>query len=718
MTNFSRIRYGAKSPFWSAIALCCYVVIGTSCDSALEKRPSDRGGIPKDISAQQMMTVAEWSELSAWDRARWAEKVARTFQHGRVLSTDEALAWAARPPEVTLDEVLASEQGALSAYRLFLSYLGETRESVLKERLYPDGEGGGAVVRVVDDALSTMFPSATAAAIAFRSDGDIEQLFRYQQPLFWSGPRDPAPVEAGIDVSSKPGIADEKTKAARTIKVDPVATRLARIDAVETQLGRLKAIFEAPDSSARSVEDICRTHAKTFEDAYRLINLNLPALELPWSYELTTAWFPFLVNCDGSEAPSELLPTHAEVSLGFERAARGLSTLRKILSNDFLPARSLKDVLVIDPATLGAAPELSRALASFGFYATNLNSSTNANRRRAASMLRTYFCDDLTPIGSVAAEASKAKEFFGSSSARQEDAVVPHVPAGSHASDPACASCHFKLDPLAGLFRHIGVSGMDFTGKSVQIFDDLAIYRGDRLRAYHDAWRAPVGSGRAWDTGIVRSTFNPSLNTYVDSLEDLFKFMRTSPYVRSCLVRKTAAAVVGPNVQLDGGWLASLDTHYVKEKEKTSSARAYKSLLKRLAMSRSFVTADPVPGVCYDTPEAENAKTRGRERLTLGADVPCSVRHILETNCTQCHGASSGGSGLDLSTWVEAPDGGGGMFLHRNAQGQLLPRVESFRRLMERISSSDIGLRMPPPPRDVDTPVRAEFFDWLQEQLQ
>ncbi len=63
------------------------------------------------------------------------------------------------------------------------------------------------------------------------------------------------------------------------------------------------------------------------------------------------------------------------------------------------------------------------------------NSSTNYNRKRAAYVLKRFFCDDLNPVGF-------------------ED-PAEHI-GGAHGSQTSCYACHYKLDPMAGFFRNHG----------------------------------------------------------------------------------------------------------------------------------------------------------------------------------------------------------------------------------------------------------------------
>ena len=125
------------------------------------------------------------------------------------------------------------------------------------------------------------------------------------------------------------------------------------------------------------------------------------------------------------------------------------------------------------------------------------NSSTNRNRKRAAWALKRFFCDDLTPINVEAASS--------------------HV-GGQHGSDPACYSCHYKLDPMAGYFRELGFSGVSFASSPQMFFDDGA--NASRVD-YGKPWKAAPETGREWNVGYIRSTTDDKLNTFGSNFTDL-----------------------------------------------------------------------------------------------------------------------------------------------------------------------------------------------------
>lgn len=141
-------------------------------------------------------------------------------------------------------------------------------------------------------------------------------------------------------------------------------------------------------------------------------------------------------------------------------------------------------------------------LSSDGFWEHFPNSSTSGNRLRATYILKTYFCDDLTPLNLAFQKADHSKN--------------------RHASDPACQSCHYKLDPMAGFFRHKGVDGLDFKNKNTMIFDDLAALNQADYQKYLASWSPPNG-----DIGYYTSPHKKA-PIQGDELPDLFNFIKNS----------------------------------------------------------------------------------------------------------------------------------------------------------------------------------------------
>src|SRR5213075_2959878 len=107
---------------------------------------------------------------------------------------------------------------------------------------------------------------------------------------------------------------------------------------------------------------------------------------------------------------------------------------------------SIADIIAI-PVVVDGLPPLSDPLV--GFWPTAPATSTNFQRKRASYVLKTYFCDDLTPLSITPAEEANDA---GVADGGDGGAPPPDV----HASNANCQACHYRLDPIGALFRNRG----------------------------------------------------------------------------------------------------------------------------------------------------------------------------------------------------------------------------------------------------------------------
>lgn len=331
------------------------------------------------------------------------------------------------------------------------------------------------------------------------------------------------------------------------------------------------------------------------------------------------------------------------------------------------PQRYVRDIR--DAASVLA--ELGFASNSFTreeHWRTYVNSSTNFNRKRARYVLDRYFCDDLTPV--------------------DLPNNLPHANS-THASDPACQSCHYRLDPMAGYFRNIGNRGRNRQGSSYIDFDDNAYFEDQAYEAYMNSWKNPDSeSERVWNIGYIRDPARPDRNVYGSSLDDLFLVFQSAPEVRQCVVKRMAEYVFGKNQAVDGNWLTEVGSPLLHA-EPQSSAVAFKQTLKAMILSRGFAASDPDPEQCYDRPTSGSSAN----------SIPCRIAWIIDQSCKTCHSANNSARGLDLTTWIEGPDGRSvPKHLQRESDGSTrqLTRSESFERIKTRLSTQQSGLIMPP----------------------
>ena len=317
---------------------------------------------------------------------------------------------------------------------------------------------------------------------------------------------------------------------------------------------------------------------------------------------------------------------------------------------------------------------------AFGFEQSSAlkNSSTNYNRRRGAYVLKRFFCDDLTPVGF-------------------ED-PQQHV-AGAHGSDTPCFACHFKLDPMAGFFRSRGAHFYDYAGQTAVVFDDGV---GIDREKYENVWRAREGAGRTWNTGYVRSPRFEEHNSYGVTIADLSRIIRNAPEAKRCLMKRLLEYLVAEEQTIDAGYLDELTREFEQEAAENSST-AMKNAIVRIVLSNTYRQLDADPRQCYD--HAAGAKTENAP--------PCRVAFILQKNCAGCHAGPDSSGGLDLTSWIPAPDGKHRTFPHRGPDGRQIVAHETLSRIAERLSATDPAIRMP---RHMVMPSqeRQELFLWVQ----
>lgn len=369
----------------------------------------------------------------------------------------------------------------------------------------------------------------------------------------------------------------------------------------------------------------------------------------------------------------------AAVQAAADQYGRTFAEISKFEPSAYRP-RSVRDFRSFD---LSALPDHHKWLA-FGFEqgVALSNSSTNSNRRRAAYVLKRYFCDDLTPVG--------------------VETPQQHV-GGAHGSDTTCYACHYKLDPMAGFFRSYGAYFFDFSGAPIIAFDDLTIT--DRNR-YVAAWQAPAGAPRQWNVGYIRSPRWEAGNIYGESLADLSRLIREAPEAKRCLMKRLVEYTVAENQTIDGGYLDYLTSAFEKDAAVNAST-AMKNAIARIVESRVFLERNADPQRCYDrAPGAQPDQA-----------PPCRVAFILEKNCGQCHNPTYGAvSRLDLASWIPAPNGVGRTFPHLDKESRQLSPQETLSRIVERLSTNDPHLRMPKN-RPMESQERQELFLWAQDEL-
>lgn len=366
----------------------------------------------------------------------------------------------------------------------------------------------------------------------------------------------------------------------------------------------------------------------------------------------------------------------------FDKIRPKIEQMNKDLNLYFVKNYPIKKVSDIKLAPDYLVPEKKefRRLTFSGFWQANTNSSTNYNRKRAANILSTYFCDDLTPIGFVAPDTHTNNK---------------------HASDKGCMACHYKLDPMAGFFKNYGIRGYDFSNSEKLIFEDGVEVKNSE---YEKNWFSE-SPNRKFEIGYIRSTNDQSKNSYGENLTDLLQIIKTAPEVKACLVKKMSEYFLSRNTSLDAGYLDFLTQDFINQSKQNSSI-AFKKLVKKLVTSNSFKQKDPLTGTCYDYRPGDNPFGR----------PPCEINFIIQTNCTKCHKSTNHDSGLDLTKWMLI--NGKYSFPHLDDDGKQKSKEQTFNAIKFRVETEDHNLQMPPQNSQfMSAKDREKLYLWTQKVL-
>lgn len=594
-----------------------------------------------------------------WERRAWLDKAARTLRMGQGLSSDDSIDALLSMPDADIVNAFMSDRRFIDTTLDFsLFFLGFKPAHLYRQNTgIPHGKDYDPAVFDIPQALS--------AARALAGEGDFFTLFSEHQPMYLQAFRTPAPLD--------PQSNQLHVRTERDI-------RLVHLNAATSAHESLTAFFQPDPDRPRSITDLCRF----FEEKYGQIFANIfkSGIPEPLGSSFLNNYLSLQIACiTGDE------------SLDRQSAFVSLSKLRdnfaKLLlivdhpSADGPIISGPEDIAAIDPSRYGISS--SQSLLSPRMWIALPNSSTNGNRRRAAYVLKTYFCDDLTPI----------------------NIALPDTHTGNrHGTQPACAACHYKLDPMAGFFRSRGIAGIDFNEQNIHVFDDLAILRGQSLADYHATWRNSVGQSPEWNIGFIRSPTLLNLNSYGTTFQDLFSTIRQAKEVKLCLTRRLTEYFLGTNQSIDGGWIDHLAQRFQQVSEGGTfqgSNAAFKSVVKDLILSRTFRNTNPDLGTCYDFPP-NHADT----------SLPCEVAYVLNKNCVSCHRAEGAAGNLDLTTWRPLENGIFN-FNHWTSDHQPIPRAETFARMAERLSTFDED-RLMPLHQHMDALERTRLYTWIQQQ--
>ncbi len=593
---------------------------------------------------------------SEWAKRRWIEKTARLLRGGDGLGPDD-----------DLDALMKLPEEAIARRFMRDPRFGET---VLDFNLFvlgfkPDRlKSGGRYVHAAFD-----FANAVASAQAALAGGDYLRLFDLEGPLYL------APLS--LQLEDAPAGADAGL-AAPQLRLKAMAGLRAAFAAV---IARGKG--PRPDGDVycdevaaflSSQEALTKKFERAFSDAEIFVMTRVKFLDAPFAAAATV----HAQECDGqSEEWVEIGRIVRALETALAQIERGFAEIVKHEPAHYRP----QSVAEFRPFDLSVFADAGPWLAFGHEQSVALaNSSTNFNRKRAAYVLKRFFCDDIV-------------------------AAPPEPPPqhGQAKAENTCTACHAKLDPMAGFFRSRGANFFDYGQRRGIVFDDLST--ADRA-GYEATWRAPPGAGREWNVGYIRPASAPGGSRYGSTLADLSRIIRSASEAKRCLVRRLFEYMVAPDQMIDSGWLDHLAQAFEREAT-VNSAEAFKNAILRIAQSRAYRVRDLVPRQCYD--------------LAPGASPddapPCRITHVLRKNCTGCHDSAENGDGnLDLGRWIKAPDGRNRTFPHFDRFWDQVAAEETLTKLVERLVARDPKLRMPKN-RLMRADEREELVQWARQEL-
>lgn len=622
-----------------SFVICC--VISAGCGRKAE--PAKDAAPPEDELA---LTTAGDAEIQA-QKLWWIEKTARLLRAGDgALTAEEKTRLAAMAPDAAVDEFLAGPRMSDTLVDFNMFYLGLKADALR----YPDPKDPFGVYQ----PGILRFPQAFEGARLLAAGADPLGLVTDVLPV-------PAQALGAIFDFEK----DAEVE-------DPKARRQQAYAAIRKILGELTAMYATPATIERAT--YC---AKISE----LQSQGSSDIGIPFTYmnglradpdfiAIASPCFTFVE--DGAEPPPLKLPENgAALCEAVAAKAEGVFAYLDELEADVYQPQDFASVKMLDAERLHLDERTMKRLAFGWFWGLLPNSSTNYDRKRANYVFKRFFCDDLTPIGVVLPEE--------------------HADSG-HGSDPGCQSCHYKLDPMAGFFRHLGSGGSDFSKQASIFFDDGA---EKSMAEYAATWT---------DVGYVRSATDKTLTDRGDNpddprLADLFTVIKRAPEAKRCFVKRMFEYVIGDQQAMDAGWLDHLATQYT-QRAATDAGAAFKETVKALVLSKSFQTKDPASERCYDYAPGVVAEKR----------PPCKVAFLLQKHCASCHTGVGAAGGLDLSAWEEQPDG------HYGFPQAGVERRESLKRIQDRLGITDPNLRMPLA-RFMEDGDRDAIFRWVDGQL-
>lgn len=595
------------------------------------------------------------SEPGFMEKSSWLEKVVAALRAGEGIGPDDDVdAMLAKSDTEIVDDLFADTRFGDTALSFNLYFLGR---SVNKLKSKNPGQDSYTY-----DSGAFASPQALASAQAVVNNGDFFELFS-REPALISNPLGKPRDTIGVVMSD--------TEIRKKIK-DETAQLFIEV----------LAAFQPPVAGDPLVKDAgCNALSSN------LYKVSQALEEFGFSYELANTiaqkWTNPLIGYDPPGACDKVDISVQEIVTKTQSLRDSVMSMMAdmISAPTNVSIKGVKDLMVLSYDAPEGAGTLSEPLTTMGFWNNLKNSSTNFNRKRSAYVLRTYFCDDLTPI----------------------NVEIPASHAGNaHASDPACLACHYKLDPMAGLFRYNGQNGADYKAAASYVFDDFKSIADQEYTDFLGNWKNEQGG---WKVGYYVGLNKPHSRWKGDQLSDLWEFFKQSKEVKQCLVRRMAEYFMGPDQVYDAGWLDEISKNL---KPGIDSSGQFKAVVKSLVTSNTFKQADPLAGKCYDY---DSASAVGNAEET----APCEIAYLIKKRCAGCHGDASD-LGVDFTTWKKLDDGNYGfVHLNENRDAQL-SKTASLKLILERITSTDSAFKMPQGGAMTELE-KQTLYKWLDKEI-
>jgi hypothetical protein len=597
------------------------------------------------------------TDQDLWAKRAWMEKAARALRYGDGLTpTEDIDTLLAKPKDQIIDHFMKDTRFVDTVLDFNLFFLGLKTGA----HFYQNRPGSREYL------AANISPQSLTSARAVWEGKDYFSLFNLTQPFYFQGQFDT------INPSDNPA------------QIPEVEFRKKEL---ERALAKQDSLVEfTRQAKARNMDKagFCENSSKILEEITKSLDKSgLPFQTRDNFQGLKGITFELTLTCFISDYGVNFDKILEQLANYKERLGKLTGILQYPGLTNPPVVRSPMDVLTLNDGDFGI--ENPEDLFTVATWNVLQNSSTNFNRKRAAYVLKTYFCDDLTPIN-IALPSEHVNN--------------------KHATDPSCATCHYKMDPMAGFFRHYGILGSNFENDNLMIFDDASIIRNEAYTKYMSSWLAPAGSGRKWDVGYIRSAKDPSKNTYGDSLKDLAQIIRSSNEVKQCLTKRMAEFFLGKDQVYDTEWVNSLAQKFeeaAKSQDQGASSLAFKEITKTLLLSQTFVKADPEKDQCYDFAPGNQASS-----------LPCEISFLMKKNCTQCHSATGAAGGLDFTSW-KAQANGETNFKHLGRDGIQQAKKVTFEKLLESLSTADEAKLMPLS-KFMSPNERAQIFKWVNRE--